>query len=87
MSNQYRQNQSERLLVALVATFLFLTAVRRLGPGPAGLTLALSPALAVVIGSVVLGEQVTAISFAGVVLVLSGFVAALGSEAQAKPEK
>ncbi len=68
------------LLVALAATFLFFTAVRRLGPGSAGLTIALAPALAIILGGIVLGEQLTVISLAGVVLVLGGFLMALGAE-------
>ena len=75
------------LLVALAATFLFLTAVRHLGPDSAGLTLALAPALAILLGAVVLGKPMTIISLTGAVLILGGFVTALCTTNRDEPEQ
>ena len=73
------------LFVALGATFLFFAAVRRIGAGPAAVLLALAPALAVVFGRLFLGETLTALSFAGVAMVLAGFLGTLLSKNSGDP--
>jgi drug/metabolite transporter (DMT)-like permease len=59
-------------LVALVATFLFFLAVRLAGPHFAATIQTLSPAFAVGLGALLLGERIDRVTFLGAVLTIGG---------------
>ncbi|MCW5261554.1 DMT family transporter [Verminephrobacter eiseniae] len=65
---------AQGICVAIVAMFFYAEAVRRLGASRAAIFGALSPALAVLLGMSVLAEFPSAVSLAGIALVMVGVV-------------